>query len=441
MFAVCATIPPPAEPGVNGRSILHVAVKRRLTKFVVLILLGAIVNVAVAWGCSLWSGSGSSTPIATNAVDKIWHRHLSFGGDVAGFAVSGSKSFGYTVLWAESRSWETTQVDLIHLSQAGWPARCLVAEAGSTAGRNKESEYTRGWNAPTGIGPIPVGDGNPRVIPFHPIWGGFALNTILFATAIWFLTRRYVLGWATPRERNQYIAFGDVKWLGRRGATSLLVGLLLTMVMVFIYCLVPHRCLQGRSSSVGATHLGDNVIWEVYHRDGTGVTLIQSYVYDHEEVFGEEMPQAGILAGSAESVTPIWGQRALRRVRADDSSNWFVLGYGWPATALWSASRFTGQAYADLSGVVQHDKRFGGLLLRPATGRNLPISIPLRPDWPGIVIDVSVNSSLVFLLLMCFALTRRQIRRAGGLCIKCGYDLSGSSGGGCVCPECGAGRR
>ena len=32
------------------------ALKRRLTKLVVFLLLGAIVNIAVAWGCALWPG-------------------------------------------------------------------------------------------------------------------------------------------------------------------------------------------------------------------------------------------------------------------------------------------------------------------------------------------------------------------------------------------------
>ena len=44
---------PPAEPGATGRNILLGAVKRRLTKLVLFLLLGAIINVAVAWGLVL----------------------------------------------------------------------------------------------------------------------------------------------------------------------------------------------------------------------------------------------------------------------------------------------------------------------------------------------------------------------------------------------------
>lgn len=408
--------------------------KRCLFKLVVFVLLGAIVNVALAWGCGQFASFTRFEALDARAEQALIRRIGIDPADVYGITRARAHGLSIqTVILHEGR----LIYDQVRIDEAGWPWPCLRGMVWRDEGPIQRVKYENAWIAPRAIGPVPFSRGGDNgLLPLGPIWGGFGLNTILFAAAIWLLSRRYVLGWALSRERNQYIAFGDAKWLGRRGATSLLVGLLLTMAMVFIYCLVPNRCLQGRSRSVGATHLGDNVIWEIHHRDGTGVTLIQSYVYDHQELFGEEMPQTGILALSAESVTPIWGQRALRRVRGDDSSNWFVLGYGWPATAFWSASRFTGKVYVDLSGVVQHDKRFGGLLLRPVTGLNLPIAIPLRPNWPGIVMDVTFNSSVVFLVLMCFALTRRQLRMWHGRCIKCSYDLGHADHR--ACPECGA---
>ncbi len=63
--------------------------------------------------------------------------------------------------------------------------------------------------------------------------------------------------------------------------------------------------------------------------------------------------------------------------------------------------------------------------------------VPYIPIWQYF----ALNTILYALILWLFALgpfaARRCIRNKRGLCIKCGYDLRGSSGGE-VCPECGS---
>ena len=64
--------------------------------------------------------------------------------------------------------------------------------------------------------------------------------------------------------------------------------------------------------------------------------------------------------------------------------------------------------------------------------------LPLRPLWPGFAINTVFYAAILWLLTLGLLTARRMIRCKRGRCIKCGYDLRGTSGGGGVCPECGA---
>ena len=70
-----------------------------------------------------------------------------------------------------------------------------------------------------------------------------------------------------------------------------------------------------------------------------------------------------------------------------------------------------------------------------------PHALPLRPIWPDFAINTVFYAAILWLLTFGPFTARRLIRRKRGHCIKCGYDLRGTSGGGGeVCPECGAQR-
>ena len=65
--------------------------------------------------------------------------------------------------------------------------------------------------------------------------------------------------------------------------------------------------------------------------------------------------------------------------------------------------------------------------------------LPLRPILPGFAINTIFYAAILWILMLGPVTARRMIRRKRGRCIKCGYDLRGTSGGGGeVCPECGA---
>ena len=106
--------------------------------------------------------------------------------------------------------------------------------------------------------------------------------------------------------------------------------------------------------------------------------------------------------------------------------------------------------------VLQGDRAFGlpvlsvwyGLDTKRALGTSLVLSrevtgcLPYRnlavtPIWPGFAINTVFYAAVLWLVSLAPFTLRRVIRRKRGACIKCGYDLRGSSGGGGVCPECG----
>jgi hypothetical protein len=72
-------------------------------------------------------------------------------------------------------------------------------------------------------------------------------------------------------------------------------------------------------------------------------------------------------------------------------------------------------------------------------GTVLPLVLPARPVWTGLVVDTAVWGSLFYLAMVFAAWARRTRRSKAGRCAGCGYDLRGTPEGS-PCPECGAHR-
>lgn len=183
--------------------------KRSLFKLALfLLLLGAIVNVAVAWGCVLWIDrpQQNSNAIFLKSTDGDWF-------------VSIRNAFGTTQIhsgrkkwsWSEFSSplpdeqvipkwayilktptegyengiygtWESRQVD-----GRGWPMLTVWSETSRCVGRGSTipcEQNLEGIPIPKPLWPnISI-----RKFPNNPIWRGFIINTIFYATLIWLLT-------------------------------------------------------------------------------------------------------------------------------------------------------------------------------------------------------------------------------------------------------------
>ena len=140
--------------------------KRRLLIIAIFLLLGAVVNVAVAWGCALWSKPSHST-------DKSGPKDL---------------GFGYTVVFYEDARGDSVRLFIPVEIAAGWPLRCLERDLMFTLRPFYNEEWTviqAGIPLPPlleWIHPLPN-----RTLPIRAVPAGFTLNTLFYAALLWLL--------------------------------------------------------------------------------------------------------------------------------------------------------------------------------------------------------------------------------------------------------------
>ena len=181
--------------------------KRCLTKLVVFLLLGAIVNVAVAWGCalSLSLRSQASGRSGSNGLE-IWVGVLPENKETWGmvWTIHRPGAYKFLVEWGSSRGssygetppkWVLRIMDEhtldprsgndLVVDARGWPFPGLYSLADFD-----NFQVTRGLSLPSND------DSSSRwtltegsfALPIDPIWPGFAINTIFYAATLWLLT-------------------------------------------------------------------------------------------------------------------------------------------------------------------------------------------------------------------------------------------------------------
>jgi len=168
--------------------------------------------------------------------------------------------------------------------------------------------------------------------------------------------------------------------------------------------------------------------WEVTRIDRFGTTWVAStqskrpfeYHYVTEPPPEAVIPSWGNLAGHTE---------ALRSPNVEQEMR-FVDARGWPMRTLWC--EVGGWLSGPQIGVVAQQVRGGIDTSLPTSMRlSVPITrvLPLRPVWPGLI----VNTLVYAVLIATPFLLRRYLRVKRALCPKCGYP-SGTSP---TCTECG----
>lgn len=100
---------------------------------------------------------------------------------------------------------------------------------------------------------------------------------------------------------------------------------------------------------------------------------------------------------------------------------------GWPALAM-SGNQFMSEKYPGW----RIPNRTLALLATPGSQRQ---ALPLRPIWPGFLIDTFFYAALWLGMIVGLGAARRTLRTRRGLCPMCKYDLRGCNEPGC--PECG----
>ena len=195
--------------------------KRRLFKLVVFLLLGAVVNVGVAWGFAAWIESGqghksfgSSTTSgvvwsvfvyrragAVRAESLRWRLPVGVKGEYQGPSASDVAPYWGGLATPTAAFLTQTGGDQRRLEGRGWPAIALWYLVDET---EEPDLVSRQWpihgGFPAGMYLIPEERPwfhPPRPLPLRPASRGFAINTIFYAGILWlpfapFQLRRYI---------------------------------------------------------------------------------------------------------------------------------------------------------------------------------------------------------------------------------------------------------
>ena len=193
--------------------------KRWFTRLVVFLLLGAIVNVAVAWGCALWSSVTQASGLPQQRVLALLQERQFFPQPGEHYEGSAEEGIGLTVFQfvldptSRGRTSDANQREAawVVATLAGLPVRSLQAEW-----RGAGSDLAQLASSLRLIGGIELDDRIreqdltfPYVLPLRPIWPGFAVNTVFYATLLWlFIFAAYALRRRARRKRGLCVACG-----------------------------------------------------------------------------------------------------------------------------------------------------------------------------------------------------------------------------------------
>ena len=175
--------------------------KRRLLIIAVFLLLGAVVNVAVAWGLSLRSWPytkryGFQQQLVPDE-DGInwWRRHVVPGFPDTPAGMHTLHRFGYRSLVLYDNAQKQESFFFAYAEAHGWPMVSL--ESQHWVKRYATDQYRAillsGWPLPAGAHPE---------LPILPLWPGFYVNTIVYAGMLWLLVTVTVAARRRRRRRG-----------------------------------------------------------------------------------------------------------------------------------------------------------------------------------------------------------------------------------------------
>jgi hypothetical protein len=211
----------------------------------------------------------------------------------------------------------------------------------------------------------------------------------------------------------------------------LILGAITTVAVAWgVACSIAVQQLSDDYDAIDARQWLPDTDWFVYREERFGTTWVGSMRLRHQN---EELWQSD---PSPSDLVPHWvtfdPPHVLFVENAVNSEHRGAEGRGWPLRALWYE---TGGKLGR-----QTTRSSGGWIvgLPSDADDKYERALPLRPIWPGFVIDTLFYAAIWFGVFFGFASAKRAIRRARGRCPRCGYDLRRNFSGGC--PECGWGR-
>ena len=165
--------------------------KRRIITILIFLLLGALINVVVAWGACLVNLRSDTSKIEPEAVPTLWSRYAPPHWPAPGNNYDrGERAESFLRTFLRTGPHKPVAApdigpDLyyVHSVDVGWPLRSLEGgDAFTVADAVIDRDYTTNlyiWGRP---------DRDEVWFPFGVIWPGFAIDTIFYAAILWLLT-------------------------------------------------------------------------------------------------------------------------------------------------------------------------------------------------------------------------------------------------------------
>jgi hypothetical protein len=182
--------------GERNRQRTRLRPGKIITQVIVFLLLGAIVNVAVAWGCARWAVLTHSVRFHDShqaLASRLWRIHAK--GRLDGDALAGVQWRGLGLRLSsisapteseEQSSSAEVEPDWIEVLSAGLPFQSMSGYG--IPGLLPPSRLSHLLPIPGRLqldesGRITI----ERMLPLRPLWPGFAVNTLFYATILWLL--------------------------------------------------------------------------------------------------------------------------------------------------------------------------------------------------------------------------------------------------------------
>ena len=174
--------------------------KRRIFKLGLFLLLAAIINVAVAWGCCLWP-SWQDWPVDAETTLSLWRSSFPDCHVVIVDKALGFDDLERLVAWAAMRS-RGCQIICVATSCRCHPDVSTIADlrcgAPALSLRGVEVQFGRlgGMSYSQSRGEIDLRNtflsnyasaDSLKALAWQPLWPGFAINTIFYAAIVWML--------------------------------------------------------------------------------------------------------------------------------------------------------------------------------------------------------------------------------------------------------------